>query len=224
MTTVAPTTTTPPAAPVTTTGTQSAQQQLAGNFDTFLTLLTTQLQNQDPLNPMDSNQFTQQLVEFSQVEQQINTNDNLKTLIGQGTNQTGAYAVSYLGKTVTVTNGNAPLVNGQAAWNYNLATTAAQTILTVTDASGQTVFTGPGETAAGVHAFAWNGTNNNGGTVPDGTYKLTVSAAAADGTGVQSQVSSTGIVNQVDMTSGTPQLMIGPMEIALTDVSGVATP
>src|SRR6201981_1569760 len=91
-----------------------ASKTLSSNFDTFLTLLTTQLQNQDPLSPMDSNQFTQQLVQFSQVEQQINTNDNLKSLITQGANQTGAYAVSYLGKAVTIAGGNAPLANGQA--------------------------------------------------------------------------------------------------------------
>jgi flagellar basal-body rod modification protein FlgD len=217
MTTVAPTTSAAATQP------SAAQQQLAGNFDTFLTLLTTQLQNQDPLNPMDSNQFTQQLVEFSQVEQQINTNDNLKTLIGQGANQTGAYAVSYLGKAVTVTSGKAPLANGQAVWNYNLDATAAQTILTVTDSNGQTVYTGPGETAAGHHTFTWDGTSNTGAALPDGTYKLTVSPAAADGTSVQNEVSTTGVVSQVDMTGSTPQLMIGPMEIPLSDVAGVAT-
>jgi flagellar basal-body rod modification protein FlgD len=221
MTTVDPTT---PAAAAAGTGTQSAaQQQLAGNFDTFLTLLTTQLQNQDPLNPMDSNQFTQQLVEFSQVEQQINTNDNLKTLIGQGSTTTGAYAVSYLGKAVTVTNGNAPLANGQAIWNYNLDATASQTVLTVTDSNGQTVFTGPGETAAGHHTFDWDGKNNDGTQLPDGTYKLTVNAAAGDGTTVQNEVSTAGVVSEVDMTGGTPQLMIGPMEISLSDVAGVAS-
>jgi flagellar basal-body rod modification protein FlgD len=221
MTTVDPSTS---AAAAAGTGTQSAaQRQLAGNFDTFLTLLTTQLQNQDPLNPMDSNQFTQQLVEFSQVEQQINTNDNLKTLIGQGSNQTGAYAVSYLGKAVTVTNGKAPLANGQAIWNYNLDATAAQTVLAVTDANGQTVFAGPGETTAGHHVFNWDGKSNNGAQLPDGTYKLTVSAAAGDGTTVQNEVSTAGVVSEVDMTSGTPQLMIGPMEISLSDVAGVAS-
>ncbi|HUO88856.1 MAG TPA: flagellar hook assembly protein FlgD [Rhizomicrobium sp.] len=217
MTTVAPTT-----SPVTATPT-SAQQQLSSNFDTFLQLLTTQLQNQDPLSPMDSNQFTQQLVEFSQVEQQINTNDNLKTLIAQGANQTGAYAVSYLGKAVTVTNGNAALVNGQATWTYNLDATSAQTILTVTDANGQTVFSGPGETAAGTHRFTWDGAGSNGTTLPDGAYKLTVSAAAGDGSTVQSEVASSGVVTQVDMTGSAPQLMIGPMEIPLSDVAGVAT-
>ena len=59
----------------------NATQQLAGNFDTFLQLLTTQLQNQNPLDPLDTNQFTQQLVEFASVEQQVNMNTNLQTLI-----------------------------------------------------------------------------------------------------------------------------------------------
>src|SRR5579884_3869002 len=94
-------------------GTQSqAMQQLTGNFDTFLQLLTTQLQNQDPLSPMDSTQFTQQLVEFSQVEQQINTNNNLQNLIGLTEANAGSTAVSYLGKDVTITNGNGALING----------------------------------------------------------------------------------------------------------------
>src|SRR6185312_8890054 len=106
--------------PVTTAAQTTASKQLAGNFDTFLTLLTTQLQNQDPLNPMDSNQFTQQLVEFSQVEQQINTNDNLKTLISLGQSRGAADAVGYLGKAVTVSNGDAALANGTANWNYQL--------------------------------------------------------------------------------------------------------
>src|ERR1700684_4390416 len=87
---------------------------IASNFTEFLQLLTTQLQNQDPLSPMDTNQFTQQLVEFSQVEQQMNTNTNLQTLITQGQTQSGAYATGYLGKVVTVTGGQAALTDGQA--------------------------------------------------------------------------------------------------------------
>jgi len=199
----------------------SAQQQLAGNFDTFLTLLTTQLQNQDPLNPMDSNQFTQQLVEFSQVEQQINTNDNLQTLINQGNTGTGAYAVSYLGRAVTVANGQAPLSDGSATWAYNLGTASTNTQLTVTDARGNVVYTGTGETAAGAHAFTWDGTGTNGQQMPDGTYKLTVNAAAADGSAVTSTVTSTGVVGEVDMTGSSPTLMVGPMSVGLTDISGV---
>jgi flagellar basal-body rod modification protein FlgD len=216
MTTVAPATTAPSAAP------SAAQLQLSGNFDTFLTLLTTQLKNQDPLNPTDSNQFTQQLVEFSQVEQQINTNDNLKTLINQGSSQTGAYAVGYLGKSVTVTNGNAPLVKGAADWSYNLGTQSAQTVLTVTDTKGNVVFSGAGETAPGAHDFAWNGQNGNGTQMPDGVYTLHVAAKAADGTNVTGSVSSKGVVSEVDMTGGTPHLLVGTMPVSLSDVAGVS--
>src|ERR1700734_3803346 len=144
-----------------TTG-NSAMDQLSGNFDTFLQLLTTQLQNQDPLDPMDSNQFTQQLVEFSQVEQQIDSNTNLQTLISQGTSQSGAYATSYLGKTVTVSGGKGALTNGEATWNYNLGAQASSALLTVTNASGQTIYTGAGPTAQGSNSFTWNGEDNNG--------------------------------------------------------------
>src|SRR3984885_10068755 len=129
-TTTTPVTTTPVTAPVTTTATAAnangtdtsadAMAQLSGNFSTFLTLLTTQLKNQDPTAPMDSNTFTQQLVEFSQVEQQINTNTNLQTLITQGTSTAGINATTYLGKNVSVTNGNASLTSGQANWSYTL--------------------------------------------------------------------------------------------------------
>jgi flagellar basal-body rod modification protein FlgD len=205
------------------TGQSADMQQLSGNFDTFLTLLTTQLQNQDPMNPMDSNQFTQQLVEFSQVEQQINTNDSLKTLIGQGTSQTGAYAVSYLGKAVTVSNGNAPLADSKAIWAYNLNATAANTQLNVTDANGNVVYTGAGENQSGAHLFTWDGKGTNGAQLPDGTYKLTVSAAATDGSAITNSVTSTGVVSEVDMTGASPTLMVGPMPVALTDISGVQT-
>jgi len=207
----------------TTTGQTSAQQQLAGNFDTFLKLLTTQLQNQDPMSPMDSNQFTQQLVEYSQVEQQIDTNTNLTTLINQGSSTTGSYAVSYLGKAVTVANGNAPLSNGQAVWAYNLGATASNTTLTVTDANGNAVYSGAGDTASGAHTFTWDGKDSNGNKLADGTYKLTVGATASDGSSITTSVTSTGEVSAIDMTGSTPQLMIGQMAISLSDIAGVQT-
>src|SRR5580704_8747422 len=121
----------------------SATQQLTGNMNTFLQLLTTQLQNQDPMNPMDSNAFTQQLVEFSQVEQQINTNSNLQTLISLQQGGSASNAVSYLGKTVTVSNGNASLMGGAATWKYGLGAQSTATTLTITNSSGQVVYSAP---------------------------------------------------------------------------------
>ena len=105
----------------------SAQKTLSSNFDTFLTLLTTQLQNQDPLQPMDSNQFTQQLVQFSQVEQQINSNKNLESLIALTKSQTATNAVPYLGKTLTLTDGTAAVIGGQAQWTYTVPNTVGPT-------------------------------------------------------------------------------------------------
>ncbi len=218
MTTVAPTTTTPAA---TASTSDSGLSQLSGNFDTFLKLLTTQLQNQDPMSPMDSNQFTQELVEFSGVEQQINTNTNLQSLISLTQSNAGGAAVSYLGKTVTVTNGDAALQNGSADWSYALGTASANTTLTVTDASGNVVYTGAGATSSGQHDFPWNGEDASGNQEPDGVYQLTVSATASDGSTVTSAVASKGVVDEVNLTGTTPLLMIGPMAVPIAQASAI---
>ena len=206
--TVTPASSTPTGA----TNQPDAMKQLSGNFSTFLTLLTTQLKNQDPTSPMDSNQFTQQLVMYSQVEQQITSNDNLKTLIAQGTSNAATLAAGYLGKKVSVTTGNASLSGGAANWTYNLSGNAATTQLSVTNASGKTVFTTTGQTTAGNSSFAWNGKDNNGNQLPDGTYKLTVTAADSAGNDIKSSVASAGTVAQIDMTVSPPKLVVGSME------------
>jgi flagellar basal-body rod modification protein FlgD len=200
----------------------SALNQLSGNFSTFLTLLTTQLKNQDPTSPMDSNQFTQQLVEYSQVEQQINTNTNLQTLITQGTTNASAITTGYLGKNVSVTNGNASLSGGAATWTYNLGTASATTQLTVTNSSGQTVYTGAGNTTAGNNTFNWNGQDNNGNQLSDGTYKLTVTATDSSGGTVTTSVASAGTVSQIDLTGSSPMLVIGNMEVSPSNVAAVS--
>jgi flagellar basal-body rod modification protein FlgD len=169
---------------------------------------------------MDTSQFTQQLVEYSQVEQQIGTNTNLQTLISQGTSQSASYATGYLGKTVTVSGGEGSLTKGQAQWTYNLAAAATSTTLTITNAKGNVVYSGSGPTAAGNNNVTWNGVDNNGNQLPDGTYTLAVKASAGGQT-VISTITSTGTVSEVDMSSGTPQLLIGAMEVPLSSISSV---
>jgi flagellar basal-body rod modification protein FlgD len=221
--TVTPTSSTTPGAATSSASSSDQMAQLSGNFSTFLTLLTTQLKNQDPTSPMDSNQFTQQLVMYSQVEQQIQSNTNLKTLISQGTSNAASMTTSYLGKKVSVTNGQASLSSGAANWTYNLGTASAATQLTVTDANGKVVYTGAGATTMGNNSFAWDGKDNNGNAQADGAYKLTVTANDTAGNAVTSSVASAGIVTQIDMTSGTPQLVIGNMEVGLADIAAVAS-
>jgi flagellar basal-body rod modification protein FlgD len=218
MTTVASAT----SAATTTATTSTAAQTLSGNFQTFLTLLTTQLKNQDPMSPMDSNQFTQQLVMYSQVEQQIDTNSKLDSLISLGTNQTNSYAMNYLGKSVVLTNGEAALSSGAADWTYGLNSAASTTTLTVTNSSGNVVYTASGETAAGTHDFTWDGTDNNGNQLSDGTYTLSVASAAQDGSAVTTSVASKGTVTGIDLSGTSPQLVIGTMEVPLTDATLVA--
>lgn len=200
-----------------------ASQQLAGNFDTFLTLLTTQLQNQDPLSPMDSTQFTQQLVAFSSVEQQINTNDNLKSLIALNLSQQASSAVNYIGHNVVMTSGKGSLAGGNVDWTYNLSAPSAGTTLTVTNAAGSVVYSTNGSTTAGNNDFQWDGKDANGNQLPDGQYTLSVAATAQDGSAVSSTIASKALVTAVDMSGSTPQLVLSSMEIPLSEVSMVGS-
>jgi flagellar basal-body rod modification protein FlgD len=213
--TVAPTSSTgnssaPPAA--NSASNTDPMNELSGNFSTFLTLLTAQLKNQDPTSPMDSNSFTQQLVMYSQVEQQIDTNTNLNTLIGQGVSNAALMTNSYLGKNVSVTNGMASLTQGAAGWTYNLASDAVKASMTVTNA----------DTDEGNHSFAWDGKDNSGNQQNDGAYTLSVTAVDSAGNAVTTAIASAGTVTQIDLTGTTPQLIIGNMEVGLSDIAAVA--
>lgn len=193
----------------------NAQSRLATNFDTFLTLLTAQLKNQDPLSPMESNEFTQQLVQFSSVEQQINANKNLESLISLTKDRSGIDAVSYLGKTVTITDGTGSLQDGSAKWTYNLQGASTATALVVSDARGRTVYATSGSTAAGPHEFVWDGKDPSGNPLPDGAYKLTVRAEVS-GEKIGTSVSSQGLVDEVDLSGSEPILLMGALAVPLS--------
>src|SRR5271168_4873877 len=118
-----------------------ASQQIAGNFQSFLTLLTTQLQNQNPLDPLDTNQFTQQLVEFAGVQQQLNTNSELSTLVSLQQTAQSTQALTFVGKTAVVSGNTAALTNSSATWDFNVPSNSTMNI-SIANSSGQTVFTG----------------------------------------------------------------------------------
>jgi len=204
---------------------QVAGQQLAGNFDTFLKLLTTQLQNQDPTAPMDSNQFTQQLVEFAGVEQQINGNNYLQQLVNASLAGSTSSAAAYIGRQVTAGGAQAALTNGSAHWSYTLGANAASTVINITDAAGDIVYTTSGALTSGAHTFTWDGRTNDGSsTAPDGTYSIQVAAADSGGNKITADTSITGTVSAVDIVGGKPALKINGLDIDPADVTVISAP
>ena len=199
--------------------------QLSGNFNTFLTLLTTQLQNQDPTAPMDSNQFTQQLVEFSQVEQQINTNTNLQTLISLQQASEATSALQLIGSTVTVSGSAAPLsnaTNSPATWNLT-SSGAGTGQVTITNSSGQTVYNGTVSLSSGAQSYSWNGKGNNGTTYPDGTYTLAINATSASGQALTVTTGVQGTISAVNATQSPPTITMGGQSYPMSSIQSVSS-
>jgi flagellar basal-body rod modification protein FlgD len=200
--------------------TATSKATIAGNFDTFLQLLTTQLKNQNPLSPLDTNQFTQQLVSFAQVEQQINMNTSLNSLLSlQQTSQMNA-ALGFLGQNVTVKGDTARLTNGQAGWSFQTAAPGTATI-SVKSATGETAYTGTFSFAAGPQQFNWDGKGNNGTQWADGNYTMSIVAKDANNQPVAISTEVTGLVDAVDVTQNPPVLTIGTQTFTIDQIKEV---
>jgi len=200
---------------VTTTTAASAtgRTRLAENFDTFLTLLTTQLKNQDPLSPMDSTQFTQQLVQMTGVEQQLLTNDLLEKLVSN-TGSGISTAVSLIGKEVRADADVAALSGGKAEWVYKLDRAASDVKIEVLDSKGRIVQTiAPTENGAGEHTFKWDGKTAGGSTAADGIYSLRVTAKDSSGSAVPTGVVAQGVVTGVQQIDGKTVVTINGAQI-----------
>jgi flagellar basal-body rod modification protein FlgD len=198
-----------------------AAGNLADNFDTFLRLLTQQLQNQDPLNPMDSQEFVTQLVQFSSVEQQIAQTRSLDALLAMQSASAVMSAASYVGREVTLATDTAELAGGEARWSYNLDRNAQGTDLMVSDRNGRVVATLPGATGSGSHDFAWNGRDMAGNTLPAGLYTLEVVARDAQGQRITSPVRVSGRVTGVDMSGDEVRVELGALRVPFANVIGV---
>jgi flagellar basal-body rod modification protein FlgD len=196
---------------------------IAGNFQTFLSLLTTQLQNQNPLDPLDTNQFTQQLVEFASVEQQLKTNDQLASLVSLQQMTQSTQALAFVGKTAVVDGSTASLSNSQATWDLSVPSNCNLTI-NITGASGQTVYTGNYSATAGDNQpFAWNGQGSDGTQWPDGQYKMTATANDSSGNPVAVTTQVQGVVSSVDLTQTPPLLSIGGQTFTVNQIRRIVS-
>jgi flagellar basal-body rod modification protein FlgD len=201
----------------------TAQTTLNSDKTQFLTLLTAQLKNQDPLSPMDSTKFTNQLVQFSAVEQQISINSNLATMISLAQQGMMANSVNYIGKAIQATADSAPLQNGQLAASYTLKTDSKNTVIAITDSTGKTVHTEVGSTKAGTFGISWDGKDPNGNQLPDGAYGVTITALGADGKPVDVSTTVYGAVTSVtnDPTNNTTTLNMGNVKVPLNKVISI---
>ena len=181
---------------------------LASNFQTFLTLLTTQLKNQNPLEPLDSNQFTQQLVQFAGVEQQMKMNTQMESLINIEKTAQSTAAMSYLGSTATIDGSTSKLENGKVGWTFN-SPKVSSAVITIKDAAGSTAYSGTFTVSAGQQDFNWDGRGNNGTKWPDGKYTMSIAAKDASGQNVAITTEVSGTVDSVDLSTSPPTLSIG---------------
>ena len=193
---------------------------LASNLETFLSLLTSQLKNQDPLSPVDSNQFTAQLTQMAGVEQQLLTNELLKSLVAAQGGGDLASASNYIGKDATAAWSATKFKDGKADWSYEVASNADSVKLEVLDGSGNVVWSGdaPAKTT-GVHEFSWDGdaTTGNDGQ-EDQVYTLKVIAKNAAGGAIDAQVLTRGRITGVEMYEGQAYLTVGNAILPLSSV------
>jgi flagellar basal-body rod modification protein FlgD len=214
------------------TSSSSSTTTATDSYQTFLTLLTKQLETQDPTNPVDATTFTTQLVQLSALEQQMSTNDKLDTLNSSVTDLassvssslgTTSSAVSYYGKTVEAEGSTTPLQDGEATWEYDLDSAASSVKLTITDSSGNTVYSDvSSSTAAGTHEVTWDGVGTNGKSYSSGTYTLSVTALDAGGNALDTTTRFKGTVTAVDSSSGTAVLNVGGVSLSAGDVLSVS--
>ncbi len=207
--------------PTVTSGANGAASQatLSNNFDTFLTILTAQIQNQDPLEPMDSTQFTEQLVQFSGVEQQIRVNTQLETLIAATNSSAGASLSGYLGQEAEIDSAGAQFTGDPIKWRYELPADASSTTVTVTDAAGKVLYSKTGELTAGNHDFTWDGTLNTGGkAAADQPYWISVVAEDANKKALTPSHSLVTKITGVDLTYGEPALTTPAGVFAFSDI------
>jgi len=202
-----------------------ALASLSGDYSNFLTLLTTQLKNQDPLSPMDATQFTQQLVQFSAVEQQINGNKKLDQLIGLQSTANAYGAVGFVGTSIAADSNDVPLQNSKAKFDYTIEKAGGAATLKILNSSGNIVMLKQVDATVGTHPVEWDGTDYFGNKLPDGKYTVSVSYTDQNtGKAIDADITSYGKVDQAVLADGKVFLKMGDVSVPLEDVIRISKP
>jgi len=202
----------------------NSRKTIASNFDTFLSILTTQLKNQNPLDPLDTNEFTSQMVEFTGVEQQLKTNEYLEALIRANEGSFASQAVSYIGKSVTSFGDTTEMKDGKAEWTYGLTADAPDSKVTIKNAEGAVVYAAQVSMTQGEHTYTWDGKGADGTLLPEGKYSINIEAKNSDGKIINNYTMTKGIVETVDFAGEEPILFINGNKVPLSSVAKVGLP
>lgn len=197
----------------------AALSSMAGNFNQFLTLLTTQLQHQDPSNPTSTDSFTSELAQFAGVQQQVETNTNLTSLISATQDTQITSGVALVGKTTTATTASLPLQNGNASMTFT-AQQAGPVAIAVTDASGQVVKTDTVTATAGTNSWSWDGLDSSGTKMSDGQYFVAVEGTGTSGETASFPTTVSGTVTGLTRTSSGINVQMGSATVPLSDLDG----
>jgi flagellar basal-body rod modification protein FlgD len=188
----------------------------------FLTLLVSELQNQDPLDPTSTTDFVNQMSEYANFDEQQTLNSNFNSLLSSFGSLLTLNSLNYIGHTVEAKGSTATLTNGQATFGYNLSSTASSAQITISDSSGNTVWSGTGPTNAGMNSFTWNGKTSSGTQLADGgKYTINVTATDASGNSVLNYTTFDGKVGDISTTNGTTQLDVDGQLVNLSDLVSV---
>jgi len=192
-------------------GSQSAQAEskLEDDLNQFLNLLVAQLQNQDPLDPLDANEFTSQLVQFASVEQQIFQNSNLEKLLNLQETSQISQMVDFIGNRIEFASQKLPVEDGAAEFTYTIPAGVRDATINIANSAGLNVFYTDGDTNSGTHTFKWNGLDKNGRQVPDGVYTLLISAKDAFDKLAEIEYTVFGTVTGAGVDNGETELFIG---------------
>lgn len=212
--------------PIDTSGTKSsaAFNKLSNDMDMFLTLLTTQLKNQDPLDPMDNAEMTNQLVQFANVEQQITQNRNLEQMITLLNAQSAATSVAYIGKDIQYTDSTTMYAGAPVTFGYTPEKTAETLTINVVDAEGNTVRQLDGEKSAQRHTVVWDGLDDDGNPVPEGQYTFMPVAKNADDKAIKVATDITGRATGAAMDDTGSYILVGDLAVDVTKIVAVKEP
>ncbi|MGY8667545.1 FlgD immunoglobulin-like domain containing protein [Bradyrhizobium sp. UFLA05-109] len=220
--TVAATTSTSTATTTTSSSSSSSTSSLTSNE--FLSLLVSELQNQDPLNATSTTDFINQLTSYANFSQQQSINTNLSALASSFSSLVTLNSVNYIGHTVEAKSDTATLSNGSATFGYSLSAASSDVAITIKDSSGNTVYTTTTTGTTGSNSFTWDGKDSSGNQLTDGgQYTISVTATDSAGNSVLNYTTVTGTVTGIDTSTSTPSLTVNGVSVSAANIIGVTS-